>query len=91
VVCTDPAHDAIRAKAEAVHLEAEIEGIAYAAHGTLPGPEESALEAQVDYFASDVPVVDAEVDGAIARVTRRLAGFVSTVHQSFYRLSCVEL
>src|SRR5579871_1079089 len=78
----------MRAKGEAVHLEAEIEVIADAAHGTLSWPDEAAVEAQVDDFACDVPVVDAEVDGAVARVTRRLAGFVWAVHRCFHRLGC---
>ena len=70
VVRTYPAHDAMRAEAEAVYLEAEIEVIADAAHGTLSRPDEAAVEAEVDHFARDVPVVDAEVDGAVAQVTR---------------------
>jgi hypothetical protein len=90
VVRTYPPHDAMCAEAEAVHLEAEIESIADAANEMLTWPDETALEAQIDHLACDAPVVDAEVDGAVAGVTWRFAGFDSG-HQSFYRQSCVEL
>jgi hypothetical protein len=91
VVRTYPPHDAMCAEAEAVHLEAEIESIADAAYEMLTWPDEAALEAQIDHLACDAPVVDAEVDGAVAGVTWRFAGFDSAGHQSFYRQSCVEL
>jgi hypothetical protein len=91
VVRTYPPHDAMCAEAEAVHLEAEIESIADAAYEMLTWPDEAALEAQIDHLACDAPVVDAEVDGAVAGATWRFAGFDSAGHQSFYRQSCVEL
>jgi hypothetical protein len=76
----------MRSEAKAVHFEAQVERVADVAYRVLAWTDEAAFQAEVDDFASDVPVVNAEVDGAVAGMTLRLAGvvwdFVWTVHRA---------
>lgn len=70
----DAADDAAGAEGEAVYFEAKIEDIVDVYFGLKAGLEETAVEAEVDDFASgDVPAIDAEVEGAVAGIAARLA------------------
>jgi hypothetical protein len=70
------ADDASGSEGEAVYFEAEIEDVVDVYFGLKMGLEETAVEAEVDDLAGgDVPAVDAEVEGAVARIAARLAAF----------------
>lgn len=57
------------AKAEMVNLEAHLELIADDVVGRLAGLNEAAVEAEIENAAlARVPVLDAELDGAVAGV-----------------------
>jgi hypothetical protein len=68
------AHDAAGAEGEAVDLEAEIERVAGHAIGGVLVLDEAAFEAQIeDAAATPLPVLNAEVDGAVDAVASRAA------------------
>src|ERR1700722_6082955 len=70
------AYDALDQKGEVIDLEAEIKALADDVASGLVGLDETAFEAEVqDPAGEGVPVLDTELDGAVARVASRLAGF----------------
>jgi len=72
----DAADDALNQKSEVVDFEAEVEALADGVAGGLIGLDETAFEAEVENSAGEgVPVLDTELDGAVAGVASRFAGF----------------
>jgi hypothetical protein len=77
VVGVDAADDAFGAKSSAVDLEAEIEDVAGAVACRQARLDQTAVETEVeDAAAAEIPVVDAEIGGAVARVTWRASALV---------------
>ena len=71
----DAADYALDKKGEMADFETKIEALAYGVAGGLVGLDEAAFEGQVQNFAGEgVPVLDTELDGAVAGVASRFAG-----------------
>jgi hypothetical protein len=66
------------AEAEAVDLEAHFELVAEGVAGGFARLDEAAVEAEIENpTAARIPVVDAELDGTVASVTRGSAAVFS--------------